>query len=215
MINMSMRRVSVAVATVAASLATGLAAPASATATAAGSGGAVASQRAFAAPGCPVVEDKLHVAIERIDLEKVTPEPAFRQDCATLYRADGRGPEVIFEEGFKAKDTVNGQYDLESYVLKNQPSPYVSTTRDHDLFKKWAKWLKPGAFNYYIDAPNGIDVNKTIGDDHKYADQLEIAFPGGIAPEYIIGVCPIHKRTKTEIMSECESNPGYRPVQAA
>ncbi|CAM5670688.1 Secreted protein OS=Streptomyces violarus OX=67380 GN=FHS41_007218 PE=4 SV=1 [Streptomyces violarus] len=82
----------------------------------------------------------------------------------------------------------------------------MSTTYDHDLFKKWKS-----AFNYYVDAPGGVDVDKTIGDTHKWADQQEVAFPGGIARRYIVGVCPVDKQTRTEIMSECESNPHYRP----
>ncbi|MFP3987782.1 ADP-ribosyltransferase [Streptomyces sp. E11-3] len=179
----------------------------------ASSASSVSSAGFAAAPACPVVPDKLHAAAERpIDLTRITPEPVYREDCKTLYRADGRDPKVIFKEGFHPKDTVNGQYDLEKYVLKNQPSPFVSTTYDHDLFKEWAKWMKPGAFNYYIDAPNGIDVNKTIGDTHKYAEQVEVAFPGGVAREFIIGVCPIDKETATEIMSKCRSNPHYRPT---
>ena len=169
---------------------------------------------AKAAPSCPVVPDRLYAAVERVPLDRISPEPEFRDDCQTLYRADGRAPEVIFKEGFAAKDVTNGQYDLEKYVLKNQPSPFVSTTRDHDLFKKWTKWMKGGAFNYYIDAPNGIDVNETIGDTHKYADQVEVAFPGGVQSRFIIGACPINKETNTEIMSECESNPAFQPVAA-
>ncbi|MET8471339.1 ADP-ribosyltransferase [Streptomyces sp. NPDC006422] len=169
---------------------------------------------AKAAPSCPVVPDRLYAAIDRVPLERISPEPAYRGDCQTLYRADGRAPAVIFKEGFAPKDPVNGQYDLEKYVLKNQPSPFVSTTRDHDLFKKWTKWMKGGAYNYYIDAPNGIDVNKTIGDTHKYADQVEVAFPGGVASRFIIGACPINKETNTEIMSDCVDNPAFRPATA-
>ncbi|MHC0430042.1 ADP-ribosyltransferase [Streptomyces sp. O3] len=208
-----------AAATEAAGPSTGATATATATAVApaaseAVSARAVSARAAFAAPpACPVVPDKLHAAAERpIDLDRITPEPVYREDCKTLFRADGRGPKTVFREGFHPRDTVNGQYDLEKYVLRNQPSPFVSTTYDHDLFKEWAKWLKPGAYNYYIDAPNGIDVNKTIGDDHKYAHQVEVAFPGGIAREFIIGVCPIDKDTATEIMSKCRSNPHYRPT---
>jgi hypothetical protein len=148
-----------------------------------------------AAPVCPRFDDP------------VTPEPVWRKSCGTLYRADGRGPSIVFEEGFRPKDVVNGQYDIEQYVLVNQPSPYVSTTYDHDLYKKWWK----SGYNYYIDAPGGIDVNQTIGDTHKWADQVEVAFPGGIARQYIIGVCPVDKKTKVEIMSDCESNPYYEP----
>ncbi len=157
---------------------------------------------------CPVrFDDKIKAAADRrADVDRITPEPSWRTSCGTLYRADGRGPSVIFEQGFHPKDVITGQYDLEKYVLVNQPSPYVSTSYDHDLYKKW----RPG-FNYYVDAPGGIDVNKTIGDTHKWADQQEVAFPGGIARQYIIGVCPVDKQTKTEIMSECEGNPHYQP----
>ncbi|KMS72320.1 hypothetical protein ACM01_23535 [Streptomyces viridochromogenes] len=202
------RRAAAAVLSLAAVLATTAAtapaSPASAPATAA------KAAAPAAAPGpaaCPVqFDDRIKAAVDRrVEVDRITPDPAWRTSCGTLYRADGRGPNIVFEEGFKPKDVVNGQYDLEQYVLVNQPSPYVSTTYDHDLYKNWWK----SGWNYYIDAPGGIDVNKTIGDTHKWADQVEVAFPGGIARKYIIGVCPVNKTTKVEIMSGCQSNPHF------
>lgn len=168
---------------------------------------AAAPAAAPAPAACPVqYDDKVKAAADRrVDVDRISPDPAWRTTCGTLYRADGRGPEIVFQEGLKPKDVVNGQYDLEQYVLVNQPSPYVSTTYDHDLYKKWWK----SGWNYYIDAPGGIDVNKTIGDTHKWADQVEVAFPGGIDRKYIIGVCPVNKTTKVEIMSGCQSNPHF------
>ncbi|MEU6802762.1 ADP-ribosyltransferase [Streptomyces neyagawaensis] len=161
-----------------------------------------------AAPACPQFEDRIHAAADRrVDVDRITPEPVWRTTCGTLYRSDSRGPAVVFEQGFHPKDVIDGQYDIEQYVLVNQPSPYVSTTYDHDLYKTWYK----SGWNYYIDAPGGVDVNKTIGDQHKWADQVEVAFPGGIARQFVIGVCPVDKKTKTEKMSECESNPHYQP----
>ncbi|NEB05757.1 ADP-ribosyltransferase [Streptomyces sp. SID13726] len=160
------------------------------------------------APACPRFDDPVKAAVDRrVDVGRITPEPVWRTTCGTLYRSDGRGPDIVFEQGFHPKDVVTGQYDITQYVLVNQPSPYVSTTYDHDLYKTWWK----SGYNYYIDAPGGVDVNKTIGDTHKWADQVEVAFPGGIARQYVIGVCPVDKRTKVEIMSECESNPYYEP----
>ncbi|MFJ8718415.1 ADP-ribosyltransferase [Streptomyces violaceus] len=203
MITMTLRRrIAAAALSLAAILTTTAATPAQAPAPTA------ATAAAPAPATCPVrFDDRIKAAADRrADVDRITPEPSWRTSCGTLYRADGRGPSVIFEEGFHPKDVIDGQYDLEKYVLVNQPSPYVSTSYDHDLYKKW----RPG-FNYYVDAPGGIDVNKTIGDTHKWADQQEVAFPGGIARQYIIGVCPVDKQTKTEIMSECESNPHYRP----
>ncbi|MEU3734255.1 ADP-ribosyltransferase [Streptomyces sp. NPDC033538] len=169
---------------------------------------APATAPAKAAPACPQFDDKLKAAADPgVDIDRITPEPVWRTTCGTLYRSDSRGPQVVFEEGFHARDVLNGQYDVEKYVLVNQPSPYVSTTYDHDLYKTWYK----SGYNYYIDAPGGVDVNKTIGDTHKWADQVEVAFPGGIKRQYIIGVCPVDRQTKTEIMSECEGNPHYKP----
>ncbi|MFI8190551.1 ADP-ribosyltransferase [Streptomyces sp. NPDC085946] len=163
--------------------------------------------RAAEAAACPVrYDDRIKAAADRrVAVDRITPEPVWRESCGTLYRADGRGPAVVFEEGFRPRDVTDGQYDLEQYVLVNQPSPYVSTTYDHDLYKKWWK----SGWNYYIDAPGGIDVNRTIGDTHKWADQAEVAFPGGIDRKYVIGVCPVNKTTKVEIMSGCQSNPHY------
>ncbi|MGW2515192.1 ADP-ribosyltransferase [Streptomyces scopuliridis] len=160
------------------------------------------------ADSCPRVEDPMFAAADHtVEVNRITPKPAWRTDCQQLYRADSRKPEVIFEQGFHPKAPLDGQYDVEKYVLVNQPSPYVSTSYDHDLYKQWYK----SGFNYYIDAPGGIDVNKTIGDTHKWADQVEVAFPGGISRERIVGVCPVDKVKKTEIMSECLDNPHYQP----
>ncbi|MFJ6796823.1 ADP-ribosyltransferase [Streptomyces sp. NPDC091268] len=179
-----------------------------ASATAAAPGASAASVRAAApANSCPRVGDHLFAAADdRVELERITPSPSWRINCKQLYRSDGRPPSVVFEEGFHPKDTLNGQYDIESYVLVNQPSPYVSTTYDHDLYKSW----KSG-WNYYIDAPGGVDVNQTIGDRHKYASQVEVAFPGGIAREFIVAVCPVDTTRKVEIMDQCEDNPHYTP----
>jgi hypothetical protein len=159
-----------------------------------------------AAPACPQFDDPIKAAVDRrVDVDRITPDPVWRKTCGTLYRSDGRGPEIVFAEGLRPRDVIDGQYDIEKYVLVNQPSPYVSTTYDHDLYKTWWK----SGYNYYIDAPGGVDVNRTIGDTHKWADQVEVAFPGGIDRKYVIGVCPVNKTTKVEIMSGCQSNPHF------
>ncbi|MEU6756840.1 ADP-ribosyltransferase [Streptomyces sp. NPDC046685] len=169
---------------------------------------AAAAPHAAPANSCPIVEDRLFAAADqRADLDRITPAPAWRTNCNQLYRADSRPPSTVFEEGFHPKDTLTGQYDIEQYVLVNQPSPYVSTTYDHDLYKTWWK----SGWNYYIDAPGGVDVNRTIGDTHKWASQVEVAFPGGIDRSFIVAVCPVDKVRKVEIMNECQDNPYYQP----
>ncbi|MCX5378410.1 ADP-ribosyltransferase [Streptomyces sp. NBC_00091] len=171
---------------------------------------ASASTAAHAAPAnsCPRVTDHLFAAADKtVTVDRITPSPSWRINCKQLYRSDGRGPEIVFEEGFKPRAPIDGQYDIEQYVLVNQPSPYVSTSYDHDLYKTWWK----SGWNYYIDAPGGVDVNQTIGDTHKYASQVEVAFPGGIDRSFIVAVCPVDKVAKTEIMDKCQDNPHYKP----
>ncbi|MEU6573886.1 ADP-ribosyltransferase [Streptomyces sp. NPDC046805] len=192
------RRVAAAVLSLGAVLATTAAVPGSV---------ATAAPAEAAAPVCPQFDDPVKAAADRgVDVARITPNPVWRKTCGTLWRNDNRAPETIFPEGFYARDVVGGQYDVEKYVLVNQPSPYVSTTYDHDLYKTWKS-----KYNYYIDAPGGIDVNKTIGDTHKWADQVEVAFPGGIARQYIVGACPVDKATRTERLDDCVSNPYYEP----
>jgi hypothetical protein len=201
------RRAAVLALSVAAVLVPAAVSTAAAPAQAPAAASAAASVTAAAAATCPVVGDRLYAAADRsVDVARITPEPSYRTNCKQLYRADGRGPEVIFEQGFHPKAPQDGQYDIEKYVLVNQPSPFVSTTYDHDLYKQWKS-----AWNYYVDAPGGIDVNETIGDTHKWAAQVEVAFPGGIARDFIVGACPVDKETKREIMSECQDNPNYLP----
>ncbi|MDT0472922.1 enterotoxin A family protein [Streptomyces sp. DSM 41014] len=96
-----------------------------------------------------------------------------------LYRSDTRDPSVIFNQGFQPKNPAGA--DLWNYVLTNQPAQYVSTTTSDHL--NWGP-----QYVYDIRAPGGIDINATYGSHSPYPDQQEIAFPGGIKPEYIKGV---------------------------
>src|SRR5690349_4839422 len=91
---------------------------------------AAAPAKAPAPRDCPVqFDDPIKAAVDkRVEVDRITPDPVWRKSCGTLYRSDGRGPEIVFAEGFKPKDVIDGQYDIEKYVLVNQPSPYVSTT---------------------------------------------------------------------------------------
>ncbi|MFJ7906539.1 ADP-ribosyltransferase [Kitasatospora sp. NPDC096204] len=156
----------------------------------------------------PEGPDPLYAAVDRqVDVPRITPAPHWRKDCHPLFRSDGRDPSVIFEQGFAAKDTVNGQYDITSYVLQNQPSPFVSTTYDAALYKKWKKV----PWDYFVDAPGGIVVNETIGDQHQYADQVEVAFPGGVDRHFIRRACPVDRATASLVESGCVDNPNYQP----
>ncbi|MEH1124877.1 scabin-related ADP-ribosyltransferase [Micromonospora sp. CPCC 206061] len=134
--------------------------------------------------------DRLYPAATRaVDLGRITPTPSWRKNCFQIFRADNRDPAENFANGFHPLN-LNGQYNLREYVLNKQPSPFVSTTYYKGLYSRW----KP-SYYYCIDAPSGIDVNETIGSDHEYAWQVEVAFPGGVDHRFIVGAWPYNEST--------------------
>ncbi|MFC8434786.1 putative T7SS-secreted protein [Streptomyces sp. NPDC057253] len=137
-------------------------------------------------------------ADRNVDVDGIR-NPAWRTDHEPLWRNDDRHPSEIFEDGFHPRDTSNT--DLHGYVEGNHPSAFVGTTRDAD-----ANWLKN--YRYEIDAPGGVDVNRTLP-NNKYAEtDQEIAFPGGIDRRHIKGAWEIHPDgSKGEWMA----NPHYEP----
>jgi hypothetical protein len=182
-----------------------------ATATAPAGGARVSADPSVEAPEadrCPVVADKMFAAADRrVTTDRITPAPSWRTDCKQLYRADSVAPQLIFEQGFHPGAPVDGQYDLAQRALADQSSPYVVASYDHDLYKDTDRTV----YNYYIDAPGGVDVNKTLGDTHQRAAANEVAFPGGISRERVVGACPVDVAKRTEIMAECQDNPHYQP----
>ncbi|KAL6817503.1 hypothetical protein V8C40DRAFT_281699 [Trichoderma camerunense] len=110
-----------------------------------------------------------------------------------LVRWDRRNPEEIFRTGFEPCGDANSQCNIEAYVLHNQDSPFISTARcyrEGGCPMRWRPYRTPFAtnrvgFEYEIFAYGGIDVNISIGRNHRYAGQREIAFPGGIRREFI------------------------------
>jgi len=155
----------------------------------------------------PSGPDPLYAATDRtIDVGRISPDGLFyRKDCRFLRRLDDRAPDSVFLLGFQPKDR-DGEYDLSEYVLHNYASPFVSTTYRDDLYRTWGvRW------QYLVQVPGGIDVNGTIGDDHQYADQEEVAFPGGIRSRFIVEACPIDLETAVLIEEACVENPAADP----
>ncbi|PBC69603.1 hypothetical protein BX265_6934 [Streptomyces sp. TLI_235] len=104
----------------------------------------------------------------------------WRSGKEALWRNDDRAPAVVFAAGFQAKNLAN--LNLADHAMNSiDPNGYgfVSTSRE--------KRLNWGAnYRYMIKAPGGIDVNRTLP-GHRHKGEMEIAFPGGIAPRYIKG----------------------------
>jgi len=134
------------------------------------------------------------------DLPEGSIHPNWRETNETLYRSDNRPPDIIFKEGFQPLDPSNT--DLVDFVRNNTPSNYVSTTTDSELYKSWGS-----RYRYTIDSPGGIDVNSAIP-DNIFANESEIAFPGGIAPENIVGA---HVVDPSRSLGQWIPNSGYSP----
>jgi hypothetical protein len=134
------------------------------------------------------------------DLPAVGPglTPSMRTDRDLLYRADNRDPDTIFTEGFQPKDPTNS--DLADFVQTNRPSNFVSTSRNPDLYQNWGS-----EYRYTVDAPGGIDVNRTLG-PHAFQHEQEIAFAGGLGPQQVVGVHPV---LPSGTLGEFVPNPSY------
>ncbi|MEU4926399.1 hypothetical protein AB0G54_07815 [Streptomyces yokosukanensis] len=146
--------------------------------------------------------DRLRAATDRnIDLDKLGIPPVWREGHEPLYRSDNRSPDAVFEHGFEPKDPSNT--DLKKYVEEDDPSAFVSTSYRDDIGDDFG-----GKFTYVIDAPGGIDINRTLG-DHPLSYEEEVAFPGGIRSEYIKGAYSYDYATGE--LGEFVPNPNYIP----
>jgi RHS repeat-associated protein len=112
-------------------------------------------------------------------------EDAGGEAARTLFRADSRGPEVVFNEGFKP---WGDNMDLMEHVTgESQDSAYVATSKFLEPAQRWAE---ENGFDYvYKLRGSGVDVNETLGltrDSAFYAEH-EIAIPGGVPSSAIEG----------------------------
>ncbi|MGG3789108.1 RICIN domain-containing protein, partial [Paenibacillus larvae] len=119
-----------------------------------------------------------------------------------LLRWDRRPPNEILVNGFIPQvinETPNLQdTDLFGYVKSNTKSIFVSTTKtkykNGKRYQPWSPRTRDNGviYQYEIFAPGGIDVNNSFGDRSPWSNQLEVAFPGGIRPEFIRSVRELH-----------------------
>ncbi|MBP5868785.1 hypothetical protein QBB33_06860 [Streptomyces scabiei] len=153
-------------------------------------------------PEEPPEPDRLAVATDRdVDLSRLGVDVVWREGREPLYRSDNREPAEVFANGFEARDLSNT--DLREYVREDDPSAFVSTSYREDIGDDFG-----GKYTYEIDAPGGIDVNKTLG-DHPLSYEEEVAFPGGVRGEYIKSAAPYDYRTSE--LGESVPNPHYIP----
>jgi Pertussis toxin, subunit 1 len=118
----------------------------------------------------------------RVAAEAVTASAPSEPADSTLFRADTRPPEEIFQEGFEPKGS---NMDLWEHVTQNpDDSGYVSTSKTF----AGASGLETGdpAYIYELHA-EGIDVNATFGEASPFPSEEEVAVPRSIPSCDIVG----------------------------
>ncbi|WP_260961735.1 RHS repeat-associated core domain-containing protein [Pseudomonas citri] len=140
--------------------------------------------------GCkPAVGDQDPTAKIGVDEgETSPPKPKY------LYRGDLRGPEVIFDEGFLS---LGKSTDLLLHVWdnRNPPSNFISTTMNADVAIDFGtRYKTQKGYLYVLKRIPGRDVNKELpASDVPYSYEYEVAIPGRVRTEDIIGVTPLKK----------------------
>ncbi|WP_196244425.1 RHS repeat-associated core domain-containing protein, partial [Xenorhabdus bovienii] len=108
-------------------------------------------------------------------------------DYIITYRGDTRSFTEIFDKGF---ETLGPSKDLYKHALDNRapPSDFVSTTIDPTKTISFAtKYGQKSGYMYTMKTNHGIDVNKALGARSPFAAEAEIAMPGGVRAEDILG----------------------------
>ncbi len=101
-----------------------------------------------------------------------------------LFRGDTRTPGVIFQDGFQPRGSNT---DLYSYAASNTPSVYVGTSKSPNVGRVFAQSRKGGYVYTVRDQPLGRDVNAELGAKSPFPSEQEIAVPGGVKVEDIVG----------------------------
>ncbi|MBC8955052.1 hypothetical protein [Xenorhabdus sp. PB62.4] len=117
-------------------------------------------------------------------------------DYLLTYRGDTRNPDEIFNDGFKPWGTSK---DLYKHMMDAQdpPSYFISPTTSPGVAAEFgSEFYTSKGFVYAIKDKKGvgIDVNATLGRGHDFAKEVEIAYPGGIKSEKILGASPVNER---------------------
>ncbi|MFL1524379.1 RHS repeat-associated core domain-containing protein [Pseudomonas sp. O230] len=137
------------------------------------------------------VEDPVH-KIETGEGEPALPSSV--KEGEYLYRGDLRRPDDIFQTGFVSLGDSTDLL-LHAWDNKNPPSNFVSTSTDREVgidFGTRFRTMK--GYLYTLKKIPGHDINKELHpNDIPYSYENEIAIPGRIKSEDILGATPLKK----------------------
>lgn len=112
-----------------------------------------------------------------------TTKELFSNNSKLLFRGDSRSPSNIFNEGFYSKGFDGGLHEHAAGLLDE--SYYIGTSKS---FSEASKFAGKDGYVYYIDKPaGGLDVNSILGAKSPFPYEFEIAYPGNISSQHIIG----------------------------
>ncbi|MFD7003797.1 hypothetical protein ACFWA5_48085 [Streptomyces mirabilis] len=139
----------------------------------------------------------------------------WRTDEDRLYRFTYLPVEEIFRDGLLPRG--GNPVSLLNYVYDSPlDSAWVSTTRNTNYVRDSARNNPTQARALYaryqrrvdVQLPGGALVNETLGIASPFPDQQEVAFLGGIRPEYIVGV---QEYASGRPLNRYTHNPGFNP----
>lgn len=134
----------------------------------------------------------------------VIPEPEYRSSDQEIdilrhvFRFDRAPYDFVFQNGFEARHEAGTPVEiycnLEHYVnhggrpldiRRRTNHVFISTTLSSSWYPIVGRGHTESIYRYEIYAPGGILVAQTLGARYQYPAQDEVAFLGGIAPQYI------------------------------
>ena len=110
-----------------------------------------------------------------------------------VYRGTNKRPEDAFDKGFNPRG--KGE-DIYKHAVDNTspPSKYVCTSTSCDVAANYATNIMGDGHAYIIRRPeNGVDVNKVLGAKSPYPSDKEIAIPGPVPGNQVLGAIPVDK----------------------
>ncbi|MDA3644960.1 hypothetical protein LZ318_03740 [Saccharopolyspora indica] len=133
-------------------------------------------------------------AVVDIPVDLVLPRPEVLVNPKLTFRIDRRSPAEILSSaspealkfpGFHplnaANTTAGRNISLIEYAAENKRSMYVSATFSANLQIRNSDW------RYWIFAPGGIDLNKTLSFGSKKPQEREVTFAGGVDEKFVMG----------------------------